>query len=357
MPQQQIQRRRRKSDKDNQPTKQKLPSISFSQRGTFKRCHWKWWMEYEERWSPIRDAPALVFGTWMHKALAAYYKPGLKRGPKPWLTFEKVYAEAAKKQLTDFGFHVEEDDKWVSAAELGPAMLRHYVEHYTSGVPKIADDEIEVVVTEKRFETIIPHPETGEPWFRFVGVIDNVWRHLPTKRLYIVDHKTAAAINTRYLSLDQQSTGYWTYGVDWLIEQGLLPDGAKLDGILFNILRKAKKDERPQNETGQYLNQDGAISQKQPAPYFARIPIMRDVNERDRLKNRLLVEFADIERVRRGGVREAYKNEGQFTCPGCWLFDICELHEIGLDWQGMAEHTVREWEPYDPEVVYEMETH
>jgi hypothetical protein len=314
-------------------------------------------MEYEEKWSPIVDAPALRFGTLIHKALAAYYKPGRKRGPKPWLTFEREY-EIEKAQLGAMGFRVEDDQKWVDAADLGDAMLRHYVGHYTSGVPTIPDDEIEVICTEKRFETIVHHPINGEPWFRFVGVIDLVARHLAGKRpkTYMWDHKTAASINTRYLALDQQSTGYWTFGLDWLVANKHLPDGTKLDGILFNILRKAAPDERPTNETGQSLNNDGSISKKQPAPYFARLPIMRDVAERDRLRDRILVEYADLERVRNGGIREAYKNEGQFTCPGCWLFDICELHEIGLDWQEMAKHTVRDWEPYDPDVVYAMET-
>jgi hypothetical protein len=159
-------------------------------------------------------------------------------------------------------------------------------------------------------------------------------------------------------------------------------DGSEhIDGMLFNFIRKAKRGDRPQNEDGYFTNKPtkqnyidaltgkrgfnpkwkleemrefaerrsytvlGDVSKVQPAPYHARVPIRRAWTERENARTRVLQEFADIEAVRseRAG---HYKNPSQFTCGGCWAFDICELHEIGQDWEELRSLTTRKWEPY-----------
>jgi len=362
--------------------------LRTSERGTFKRCRHLWWTEFEERRKPNVATPPLRFGGLIHASLAPYYKPGRKRGVLPWITFEQLYEEECKLQES-FGFRVEDDDNWVRAGDLGPAMLKHYVEHYTSGVPKLPDEEFEIIATEVPFRTLVYRPDTvGHhykqpiPWFWYVGIIDGFWRHLPTKRIHIVDHKTARAIQIMYLSLDDQATGYWTWGLDWAYDNGIIKPTEKPAGMLFNIMRKAFKDERPTSPEGMATNKPlrkhyveqltgkprfnpkwklvdmeayaehrsivvtGEVSQKQPAPYFARVPIYRDFNERENARDRVLHEFADMERIReeRDGY---YKNPGQFTCPGCWLFDACELHEIGADHVEFMNQTTKSWDPYD----------
>jgi PD-(D/E)XK nuclease superfamily len=336
--------------------------LRTSERGTFKRCRWKWWNEYEARLKPQTDMPPLRFGSLVHMALADYYIPGKKRGPHPAKNFAKHYAEEIKRQ-EEFGFRVddlEEDEKWVEAGELGEAMLNHYVEHYG------ADDEWEVLVSEQMFQQLVHHPKTEKPWFWYVGTMDGIWRNLRTKKLHIVDHKTAKAIQVEYLSLDLQATGYWTWGLDWIYEQGLLKPKEKPAGMLFNHLRKAFKDERPTDEDGFRLNKDGEVSKKQPSPYFVRTPIYRDWNERETARIQVMAEFRDMEAIRQQGLfsgneegvppESAYKNQGQFTCPGCWLFDVCELHEIGSDWVEMKNQTTKTWQPYEGHEIYTGDT-
>lgn len=334
-----------------------LPMLRTTERGTFKRCRWKWWMEFEERLKPKTDVPPLRFGNLIHGALRSYYPPGRKRGPRPWITFEKLYEEECKEQEA-FGFRVDEDEVWAEAGELGQDMLKAYVEHYTSGVPDLPDEEFEVLVTEYPFQTVVNHPIDGQPWFIYVGILDGVWMHLPTKRPHIVDHKTARAIQLKYLAMDDQSTAYWTWGLDNLYARGILDPKIKPGGMLFSFLRKAFQDDRPQDGFGHYLNKDGSVSAKQPAPYFARVPVYRDWNERESARSRVLWEFLDMEMIRRAEREEglppgqAYKSPGQFTCPGCGLFDMCELHEIGQDWEEFRGFTMRKWDPYD---VHEIE--
>jgi hypothetical protein len=349
--------------------------LRTSERSTFKRCRWKWWFEFEETLKPTTDVPPLRFGSLVHKALADYYIPGQKRGPHPAASFRKHY-DAELKLQEQFGFKVrdiEDDETWVEAGTLGEAMLNNYVDFWGS------DDEWEVIVTEQPFEQIIYRPETvdpnhpakaqqnAEPWFIYVGILDGIWRNRRSKKLSIVDHKTAKAIQVMYLALDAQATAYWTWGLDWVYEQGLLSPREKPAGMLYNHLRKAMPDERPfevVNGKRVHLNKDGSFSKKQPTPYFSRTPIYRDWNERELARESAFAEFKDIEELRslneRDGTSppppEAYKNPGMFTCPGCWLFDTCEVHEMGGDWHEMLDHSTREWLPYSEHEVYTEET-
>ena len=356
-----IVRRRRRSDLAKQreavvaarrsETRDGLPMLRTSERATFKRCRWKWWQEFEEVLKPKTPVPPLRFGSLIHLALADYYKPGIRRGPHPAESFIRYYDEEAKAQ-GEFGFRVDDleaDEVWAEARDLGYQMLDHYVKHYGK------DDEWKVLVTEQPFKQMVYHPGTKVPWFWYVGVIDLIIQNRRTEKIQMVDHKTAKAINVMYLSLDPQATSYYTWGLDWIYERGLLKPNQKPAGILFNHLRKAYPDSRPKDEGGFSLNKDGAVSKKQPSPYFVRTPIFRDFYEREAMRSQVLEEFKDIEEVR-ASPEKAYKNQGQFTCPGCWCFDFCELHEIGVDWVDMRDLASKKWDPYEQHEVYTDET-
>lgn len=324
----------------------RLPMLRTSERGTFKRCRWKWWYEFEETLKPKTDVPPLRFGSLIHLALAAYYIPGTKRGANLVSTFQEAY----EKEIEDnSAFGVKDDDVWYEAGDLGTAMLENYLKQYG------ADTEWEVLMTEQPFQQIVKNPVTFKPWFVYVGIIDGIWRNRLTKHIRIVDHKTTRAIVPQYLALDDQATAYWTFGLDWIYEKGILKPNEKPDGMLYNFLRKAAPDDRPVNEHGEALNQDGSVSKRQAAPFFARIPIYRDMKERENLRHRVLEEFADMAMIRRERAGY-YKNPGQFTCPGCWLFDTCELHESGHNYQEMLDFASRSWNPYAEHEIYYAET-
>lgn len=345
-----------------------LPRVRTSERGTFKRCHWKWHLEFEQFRKPIDDIPALRFGSLIHKAMADYYPPGVKRGPNPAASFRKYYQAELEETKELFGQRVADeaagDTRWIEAGTLGEAMLNHYVETYGK------DNDWKVLVTEQRFDILVYKPWTydpdhppeaqasAEPWFVYCGVIDLVAEQRSTGRVWLWDHKTAIAIQTRYLSLDDQATAYYTWGWDWIVQSGLLgKKQVEPAGMMYNFLRKSIKDDRPQNDKGYYLNKNGEVSKQQPTPYFARQPIFRDWNEREKARERILIEYADMERVRREGIEQAYKNPGQFTCPSCWAFDICELDEVGAPGvEELKEATTRHWEPYHQREVYAGET-
>src|SRR5262245_21995039 len=82
-----------------------LPMLRTSERGTFKRCRWKWWWEFNNLLKPRTDTPPLRFGSLIHAALAAYYVKGVRRGTHPSVTFKVLYEEELRAQA-EFGFKV-----------------------------------------------------------------------------------------------------------------------------------------------------------------------------------------------------------------------------------------------------------
>lgn len=315
-----------------------LPMLRNSERATFKRCRFLWDIGYNRQLAPRTASPPLRFGTIVHSALAAYYTKGVKRGKNPVTEFERLY-EIDLKESEAFGWRNDEG-RWFNAGELGVAMLTNYLNTYGK------DEEWEVLVTEHPYRMMVPHPVKASPWFIQTGVLDGVWRHRSKKdHTVIVDHKTAASINTRYLAMDDQAGSYWTWGVDYLHAHKLLDPRLKLNGMMFNYLRKTMPDERQTNELGQRLNQNGSISKRQPAPYFERHYTWRDEFDRGMQRERAWDEYKEIELVRAGELGVT-KSPGQLTCNGCWLLDACELHETGNDWEEFLKQTTKSWDPY-----------
>lgn len=328
--------------------------LRTSERGTFKKCRWLWRREYMDLLKPKQDTPPLMFGSMVHLAFHPYYKKGKRRGPHPTGLFEKAIETEVKRVAKETGMRphqIRED--WADRIELGVAMLDNYIETYGK------DEEWEVLATELPFQVPIQNPATSAPLIVYTGILDLLMLHLPTGLKEIWDHKTTKAIQTKYLVMDDQTTSYWTYGVDALRAKRLIEPGENLNGLRFNFLRKAKPDEREfviEEGRKYFLNKDGSISKSQPPDYFKRHLVRRHNFEKERTRQRVLAEVADMERVRREPDAGAYKNPTQINCGSCWLLDICELHEVGADWQVALEQQTRTWDPYEAHEVYVGET-
>lgn len=306
--------------------------LSVSQRRAFKKCPWSWSWGYLKRLEPKSSAPPLRFGSLIHAALEAYYIPGVKRGPHPAKTFRRLYDAELESQLA-MGWR-DDDGVWLDARDLGVAMLRGYVEHYDG------DKEWRVLATEHPFEVPVLN-RNGKHVANAIGVLDGIWQHRVTKDIAIVDHKAVAQVSTRWLTMDDQSGQYWTFGPEWLYEKGILDrDRHQLAYVLFNFLRKAKPDDRPVNANGERLNQDGSVSKNQPAPYFVRHKSYRDGYDREMMKQRTADE-AELILATSAGRLPLIKSPGQFTCNTCAVAEICELHEVGQDYMAMAKAILR----------------
>lgn len=328
--------------------------IRNSERGSFKRCRQAWYWNFVDLLKPVETGKALRFGDLIHQALAAYYKKGKKRGPLPHKTFLRLYEETVE-ELGRMNMRADDDEKWVDAAEMGEAMLKGYVDAYGE-----RDKDFTILSSEQTFQVplTIRSEVLGSKPFRInvVGTLDGVWQHLSGRESpFFKEFKTAAQVHVEDLAFDEQAGTYWTYAPKWLWKHKMIPEGIYPDHILYTFLRKALPDARPRNEAGNYLNQDGTISKKQPPPYFVRQPVYRDEADRVNMHERVIAEAVEMELTRRG-VLKPIKNPGPLFMPNCRFCgykDMCELHETGNDWEAMRDGTMVKWDPYDAHEIIE----
>lgn len=356
--------------------------LRTTERRSFANCRQQWWWSFVERWSSIKTRSALRFGDITHQALAAWYIPGRKRGEKPWLAFERIYNEQIESGQYEFDVYESDDDKAVDAMELGISMMREYVETYGT------DDHIEVIAPEMTFEVEV-FDKFKRYMVSYVGSLDLVFRDLNLNQLGVIESKTAAAISTRHLSLDEQAGSYWAFAPAALIAKGFIKPGEDIDFILYNFLRKAFPDTRPTNAAGYRLNkptkdalsdqcvlmeievpkkatmevlsdllkaagvdptQLGEVSKIQPPPLFLRQKVYRDTVDRENLMYRVRAQAYEMAMVKAGKL-PVYKNPGgsfpNQQCMGCEFADICELHETGREWEELARLTMTTWDPYE----------
>lgn len=313
--------------------------LRTSERISFKTCRQQWWWSYVERLAPQYVAPALRFGDLIHRALKVYYKPGRKRGQHPARALEKIYEE-----VVGAGFYLrDEDGNWEEALGLGVDMLEHYVDHWAG------DPDWEVMWSEAPGSVDV-YGKNGKYLVTYVFQLDICIRDRSKGQLGLVETKTATTISDAHLGLDEQAGSYWAFAPQWLRELGVLKPGNDIDFILYNFLRKAKRDNRPRDQAGRYLNKDGSISKKQPPAYFKRVRTYRTERDRENLIQRVRMEAWEMAKVKAGEL-PVYKNP-RLTypdqhCNSCGFRDMCELHETSGDWKEYRDAMMDTWDPYE----------
>ena len=328
-----------------------LPLLRQSERQAFKRCNWAWYQEYVLRQRPIVEKwkEAADFGTLFHVALAEYYKPGTERGPHPADTWQKLAADVIASVKTTNYTDDETVAKWEDFHDLGLDLAEAYVERYCG------DPHWFVLDAERRFDVIIPDvrhkplvSEKGKRGYKpiviLVGTFDLCIRDLNDEQVKMVDHKTTRDIVTHHLTLDEQASTYIAVGTTALRHQGLIGPKERIVGMEYNFIRRGKIDNRPTDENGQRLNQDGSVSKKQGSPNFLRLFVPRTTIERQRQIVRISEEARVMDDVRTG--RMPLLKTPQRDCVFCKFFDLCELDEAGGDVEYFRSTTMKSIDPY-----------
>jgi hypothetical protein len=314
-----------------------LPTLRTSERAAFKRCAFRWWLEYRHGYrqrSPQADA--LWFGIGVHEALAQWYLKGKRRGPHPADTFETWAGEEINFARTYLDETFDEP-VWTDATELGIAMLEQYVDYYGQ------DEQWDIIAIEQPFRVRITRK--GKPVAYFASRWDGVFRNLEDGNIYLLENKTAAQIVTAYLELDDQGGSYWAVASQLLRANGVLKPTEHIEGIIYNFLRKSFPDERPVNDDGQFLNKDGRVSKRQPPQPFVRTMMERSPKEQRTQLERISDEVAVMNAVRAGIIpvtKTATKD-----CPRCPFWIPCTLHERGSDaYQTVLRNNYTQSDPY-----------
>lgn len=345
-------------------------TLRTSERGTLNRCRQRWSWSYNDRLRLKREAPALRFGTLIHRALEHYYgdqNQARRRPIHPAKTFLRLFDEELEETQKTWSKWKDEDDEWHTYRHLGEVMLEGYVNHFGP-----TDNEYLVLAVEQRFATPIRIPR-GEPALvapspvTYVGTLDRILYHLPTRRLLFGDYKTTKNDPTKnaHLALDEQAGAYWAYGPDWLLHEAPLAlrkqifskvqhlpkshrkaiEEFHFDGIMYDFLQKKLPDDRPTNAQGYALNQDGSVSKRQQGPLFGREPAFRDAGDRRRVLRRIYEDAKEIGMMRQGQLA-IKKSPDRFICIGCPFIDMCELHEGQHDWEAFRDGMYEDWDPY-----------
>jgi hypothetical protein len=357
-----------------------------SERALFHRCPQRWFWSVVEGLAPHREATPLWFGTTVHIALAEWYQKGKARGPHPAETFERVLDSMDRSVRIPTGSE-EWEKEYVDARDLGKEMLINYVLEYGR------DSHKDYIVTEKTGYIWLPdlagNPKQIKYWYTF----DGVYRDEQTGEIWLDEHKTAASISTLHLPLDRQAGSYWAVAEGKLRRAGLIKPGEHVQGIMFNFLRKARKDLRPRNARGEYCNKPkkdhyhaafaeaglpielyqkmnidylvrlaykegikvlGDVSAHQPNPLFERYPVYRTIAERQSQFKSIKEDAYHIDRARNDPNYPIMKNVqsvGATACPQCPFFRMCELHEQG-DMESVREFKKAMYVVRDPYAAY-----
>lgn len=322
-----------------------------SERGAWRRCQQLWWWRYHEGWvGKGVPKPALWFGTGIHLAMSHLYcGPGLKRGPDPvgvWRDYvgEEVVMIRTLQKSGALGAENIDTDEFVEAGELGESMLWSYLNKYGE------DKTWDVIAPERSVQLEIPWPGHEDdldypPIVVYGFTFDLVYRDLSDGYLYLGEHKTAKAINTRHLPLDDQAGSYWAGATQYLRATGELGPKEQIRGIMYNYLRKGMPDERPKDDQGRSLNKNGSVSKIQPKPLFHRELVIRTPREQQTQILRIQQEAEAMEMARQGLI-PIVKNTTK-DCTWCDFYNMCLLHEQQSDWEEFRDATMTQTDLYE----------
>lgn len=359
-----------------------IPRIRTSERRDYKRCPQRWAWAWRQGLKPKIEKPgALWFGTGMHLVLQHRYQyRGKKRGTKPLQVWRDYVGDT---EAVIFGENFGEDKTdFYNAGDLGEEMIGNYLDLYGK------DERWFMLSAEQTFELPIPDPRKahkGEMLALYNGTFDTVaLDEEGDDSLWLWDHKTAKTIQTSHLQLDDQAGSYWAVAGDVLRQLGLIEPGMKLDGILYNFLRKAKADDRPKDADGYYRNKPqkahyiealksvyfgpkpidklslkdleelalttdltvlGDVSKQQPSPLFLRYPVWRTSSERKTQIRRIQGEALNMDAHRRK-LLPIVKNPTKDCSWDCDFFNLCQLHEQGDDWREFKRASFKQVDPY-----------
>lgn len=358
------------------------PIVTTSERRAFKRCPQRWWWEYRDGLRTSEVQMALWFGIGQHLGLAHYYgNTGFKRN----MDFVDVWDEYCdndeiSKVLKAAPDGFSEDETWVDAKLLGRQMLLGHHERWGG------DPDWDVIYTEEPFEIGIPDPRdpTGESdVVIFNSTFDGVYRSKSDRRFRLMEHKTAKAIQTDHLPLDDQGGSYFAVASIVLKHKGILSAKQAIDGITYNFLRKGLPDVRPKDRDGYATNKPikkhyiaalaakepmandkwsldrladtaaqlgikvlGDRSLQQPSPLFERHEIVRTRSEVRTQINRIAAEGIVMEGMRSGDL-PLFKNPTRDCHWDCSFFNMCQLHEQDSDWEEFRDAVFIKRDPYD----------
>ncbi len=210
-----------------------IPKFSYSQLSTWDRCHFSWYINYVEEWTPVETKPYFILGNLVHELLMIYYKS------LP-LTDEFQSLNLVKQKIRQYHQATNGDAEKLEHVTNAARIAKRYIEEFSS----IEDRKWEILDAEKHFEIPLKTPKGRE--FILEGYVDILAKEKATNRLWVWDHKTVG--NGKFWSeaellMDSQMPTYVA---------ALQQMGIPIFGVLVNQLNKHKYA-KPQDDVVEKL--------------------------------------------------------------------------------------------------------
>ena len=199
--------------------------ITQSEIRAFKSCRLKHHLQYNELLASKKPPGYLRFGTAIHAGLEAFHKG--EDYSLAECAFGDSYTEAVMKLEANPDVELWEEDRQEIEQEkqLGWAMLKRYVDFNASQEP------LKVVSLEQKFTVNLRTPSGHKSPVKLSGKIDGIIKDIHGN-LFLLEHKTAASIDNKYIAKldldDQVNTYLWA----------ALELGYDVKGVFYNVLAK-----------------------------------------------------------------------------------------------------------------------
>lgn len=230
--------------------------VTNSEVQTWKRCRRKWWLTYYRRLVKSREeviGPRSI-GNKAHEGLRAYYDNNFSE-EEMWKAVQAIYD-------TDLPL-AEDRDGYEKEHELVTIMLEGYIEWLAETG---ADMEFEVIGAERIIR--VPFEDVRGAAVELIGKLDLRLRSNETGFRYFMDHKTTGSIDrvTKWAPINEQ---FLHYNLIDLLEAKAAGDERRVDGGIFNMLRKVKRSVRAKPPF--YARHGVRYNDDQMRRYYARL--------------------------------------------------------------------------------------
>lgn len=262
-----------------------IPTYSHSQLGVWNRCHYSWFLNYDQKWATLETKSYFIEGSFGHDLLMTYYK-------NIPLTSHAACVRMVKQRVAEYHRAAGQEPEKLKIVNTIARVVKGYLEDFA----KHEDEKWKFLDAEKYVKVLLKSPKGRE--FFVEGYIDILAQEIATDRLHIWDHKFVGGTQHFWtepqLLMDSQTPTYTAL---------LQLCGIPIYGTLINQLNK-------------YEFKNPATEDQ----LFRRRPIFHSETE---LKIRLLElgrTVDEIEDCKESGV---FKRTINKECSGCFYYDPC----------------------------------
>lgn len=253
-------------------------TVSYSRMATYRRCLYKYYLNYVENLKPPVGSLGQIRGSAGHAALANWYSKG-KDNERAMQTAWRTFQKEGGVDPEDFEPLREALERYFDWAEVG--------------------DKWEVQAVEKKFDFEL------EPGLRLMGYMDMIVEQ--SGHIWVVENKFLKQVSTGHLDLDPQVSTYML---------GAFACGIQPVGVIYNIIRMSSGPTAQQDPVVRkllYRNKEG----------------LRAKLEEIKMQGRAMATFEN-----EGG--DIYRNETRDCSWDCPYFQVC----LGITDNGSSQEMI-----------------